>query len=183
MQLTASVIGQEYCRNTETQETKLNLKFKLSVRNIGDAPLIVSRFANAINRVVLSKSLKQAQSGVYIYDESSTLMRLPWPGTNDAQDLASTDNLFVTLKPGESFDYEYPQSRDITLTESGGRAERFTPGQYFLKVKTQTWQWDPEKIKGLEQRWAQSGSLFYWDITSEPLAITIMRLKALDPCK
>lgn len=172
LELTGSVIGEEYCRNTAMQRFQLGLKLKLSLKNTSAATIIVSRFANPINRVVLSKSLKKAKSGDYVYDEISTLMSLPWPEQNDAQQLSPTVE-FVTLKPGESFDYKYPQSIDITLSDANDLSVRVSPGRYLLKVKIQTSLWDTEKIKALEQRWAQYGSLWYWDITSQPLAISI----------
>lgn len=184
VQLTSSVIGQEYCRNTATQEAKLNLKLKLSVRNIGDATLLVCRYCNSIHRVVLSNSLKKAEAGDYAYDQHSTVGHLPFPKITDTQLLSPEAGLFVTLKPGESFDYEYPQPIDITLTDAGNRSLRVSPGRYLLQVKIETWDWDMERRKMLEQRLAQSGSLFYRDVASEPLAISIEKPEStIAPCK
>lgn len=183
MQLTATAITEEYCRNTATQEAQLFLALKLSVKNSSEKTLIVSRFANAINRVVLSKSLKKAKSEDYVYDERTTFMRVPLLRQIDIQQVSPTLE-FVTLKPSESFDYEYPPSTDITLTESSGRTQRFSPGSYFMQVKIRTWQWDSEKIRPLEQLWAQYGSLWYKDITSEPFAISIEKpASTLTACK
>ena len=183
MQLTASVIGQGYCRNTATQEAKLDLKLKLSVKNTSDATLIVCRYCNSIFRVVLSKSLQKANSGDYAYDQHSTVGHLPFPESNDAQLLSPRDGVFVTLKPGESFDYEYPQSVDITLTGAGDRSLRVSPGRYLLQVQIETWDWDAERRKMLEQRLAQSGSLWSSNIASEPLAISIEKPKVTPACK
>lgn len=184
MQVTASVIGQGYCRNTVTQEAKLDLKLKLSVKNTSDATLIVCRYCNSIQRVVLSKSLKNANSGDYVYDQHSTVGHLPFPEIDDTQLLSPEAGLFVTLKPGESFAYEYPQSVDITLTDAGDRSSRVSPGRYLLQVKIETWDWDGERRKMLEQRLAQSGSLWSSNIASEPLAISIEKPEStIAPCK
>lgn len=183
LQLTATVIGQEYCSDTAMRRSQMELKLKLTVKNISGATLLVCRYCNSIRRVVLSKSLKKAESGDYAYNQYSTVGHLPFPEMNDSQLLSPEAGLFVTLKPGESFDYEYPQSVGITLTDAGDRSVDVSPGQYLLQVKIETWDWDLERAKMLHQRLAQSGSLFYRDIASKPLAVSILRLKALDPCK
>ena len=171
LQLTTSVVAQEYCRNA-AQRSQMDLTLQMTLKNTGDKTLIVGRYANAINRVVLSNTRTNGKSGKYVYDEISTLMRLPWLEQNDIQQVSPTVE-FVTLKPGESFDYQYPQNIDITLTDSSDPSQTVSPGKYLMKVKIQTWQWDTEKIKSLEQRWAQIGMLYYWDLTSEPLTISI----------
>jgi hypothetical protein len=153
LQLTATVISQEYCRNTEMQRSQMDLKLKLSLKNIGNATLIFCRYCNGINRVVLSKSLKKAKSGDYIYDQHSTFMRMPWLEKDGIQ--VSPTLEFVTLEPGESFDYEYPQSADITLTDADNPSQDVPPARYLMYVKIQIWQWDSDLIKPLEQRWAR----------------------------
>ena len=183
LQLTATVIGQEYCRNTALQRSQMALNLKLSVKNVSNATLLVCRYCNSIHRVVLSQSLKKADSGEYAYDQKSTVRHLPFPESNDSELLAPAGGVFVTLKPGESFDYPYPQSVDVTLTDAADQSLRVVPGQYYLQVKIETWDWDREKRKLLEQRWAQTGSLFYWDVASEPLAISIEKPKSTTACK
>ena len=183
LQLTASVIGQEYCRNGAMQRSQVNLKLKLSVRNTGNETLLVCRFCNSIFRVVLSKTLKQAEAGDYAYDQQSTVGHLPFPKIDDTQLLSAEAGLFVILKPGESFAYEYPQPVDITLSDAADRSLRVSPGQYLLQVKIETWDWDVERRKTLEQRLAQSGSLWSANIVSEPLAISIDNPKIIQACK
>jgi len=156
----------------------MDLKLKLSVKNTSDATLLVCRYCNSIHRVVLSKSFKKARSGDYAYDQHCTVGHLPFPEINDTQLLSPADGLFVTLRPGESFDYQYPQSVDITLTDADDRSLRLSSGLYVLQVKIETWDWEEERFKMLEQRWAQYGSLWYWNIASEPLVISIEKPKS-----
>lgn len=182
LQLTARVMGQDYCR-TPSEESQLDMKLKMSLKNISNTTVIVHRFANAVNRVVLSRSLEKAESGKYVYDQFSTWMGFPFVEENDMQQPSRTFQ-FITLKPGESFDYEYPETVDLRVTESGGRTKRLSPGRYFMIVKIQTWMWEMEKLKQLEQRWAQYGSLFHWDVISEPLAISVEKTPStLAACK
>lgn len=183
LQLTATVIGQEYCRDTAMRRSQMDLKLKLSVKNISNETVLVCRFCNSIQRVVLSKSLKKAKAGDYAYDQHSTVGHLPFPKIDDTQLLSPESGLFVILRPGESFDYEYPQPVNITLTDAGDRSLRVSPGQYLLQVKIETWDWDTERRKMLEQRLAQSGSLFYRNVASEPLAITIEKPTSPAVCK
>jgi hypothetical protein len=160
------------------------LQLKLSLQNTGDVALIVPRYSNAIYRVVLSKNLDKAQSGDYTYDVHSTLMRLPGTEKNDFTTQLSPTNEFVILKPNETFDYEYPQGIEIALNDPDDARHRLSSGRYFLQVKIQTWPWDREKIDLLQKRWAQYGHLWYQDIASEPVALSIeKRLSNLTVCK
>ena len=179
LQLTTTLVAQEYCRNRVTKESQLDLTLKLSVKNISNVTLLICRYCNSIFRVVLSKSLRKAESGNYAYDQRSTMSHFPFPEGSDADQLSPEHGLFVTLKPGETFDYEYPQRIDITLTDADDPSENVSPGQYLLQVKIETWDWDEERFKTLEQRWAKYGSLWYWNIASEPLDISIEKPKSI----
>ena len=175
LQLAANVVSQQYCSKTRpdsSSESQLALQLKLSVRNTSEVALIVPRFNNAVYRVVLSKSLEKTKSGNYAYDAHSTLMRIRWPENEDWKQLSPTSE-FVILKPNDSFDYQYLQGIEISLTDPDDGRHRLPAGRYFLQVKIQTWPWDAEKINVLQQRWAQYGHLWYHDIASEPLLVSI----------
>lgn len=182
-QLTATVISQEYCRNSVTQESQLYLKLKLSLKNTSDATLIIHRFTTGIHRLVLSKSLKKAKSGDYAYQQHATIGYFPLSSQVNTQQLSPVVEFF-TLKPGESFDYEYPQSADITLTNADDPSHNLSTGRYLMQIQMKTWPWNEKILNELGQRWAQIGVLWSRDIASEPFAISIEKPSLTAPvCK
>ncbi len=113
----------------------------------------------------------------YDYDVSPMLtVKIP-PKVGQKLD----DELFVVLKPGESFALE----RDVSLRINDGADSdsRLKPGgNYVMRLRVATWFTDLSLARELAQRWRETGKLWYFDVISEPMEFTIKTYNASDTC-
>lgn len=181
VRLITSVASQQYCTkaiDSQTGDPQLRLRLKLRVTNVSQEGLIIPRYGAATFGVVLSESLRDAEAQHYAYDSYSVLrkFRLAEP---DFPMVAPPKEFFAVLKPDEYYDYEYSQQIDISLTDPGNQEWGLRSGNYLLQIRIQTWSWDGEKAKELQQRWAKYGYLWHYDVKSEPLHIRVEKPKTL----
>lgn len=170
--LRTEAISQAYC-----SPDNLRVHLRFTFVNSGSETLILYRYGPVISRYLVSKDLKSIAKEKYDYDVSPMLtVKIP-PKVGQKLD----DELFVVLKPGESFALE----RDVSLRINDGADSdsRLKPGRnYVMRLRVATWFTDLSLARELAQRWRETGKLWYFDVISEPMEFTIKTYNASDTC-
>ena len=151
----------------------LNLALKLSFRNAGEAPVILSKRV-LMGRVMVSRNPEDAAARKYLlslrYSDFADKDE-PGFGFNTPTDLSG----FVVLHPGEL--YESAESVSFTTHIPGLQGPRplpevdFSSGRYLLQIGVGTWPYVADAAP-IRERWKDKGSLWTRDLLSEPMPFT-----------
>lgn len=169
--LRTEAISQAYC-----SPDNLRVHLRFTFFNSGSETLILYRYGPVISRYLVSKDLDSMAKEKYEYDVSPMLtVKMP-PKVEQKLD----DELFVVLKPGEVFALE----RDVSLRINGADSDsRLKPGgNYVMRLRVATWFTDLSLARELAQRWRETGTLWYFDVVSEPMQFTIKPYNGEDTC-
>src|ERR1044072_6670957 len=145
---------------------------RLTFVNSGSETLIFYRYGPLIARQVVSKDLNSLLKGKYEHDVSPMLTGLVPPEVY----AHPSEEYFAILKPGES----YATTKEAHLFINDGPKSDFKlkAGRRFLRLQVATWFADPARAHELSQRW--NGTLWYWDVVSEPMEFTIKPYNSAD---
>ena len=169
LELRTEVMSQTYC-STEN----LRLMVRLTFVNSGSETVILYRGGALIARQVVSRNLNSLLKGKYESDVSPMLTGVIPPEVYTQP----SEQYFAILKPGES----YATTKETHLFVNDGPKSDFKlrPGRHFLRLRVATWFADPAHARELSQRW--NGTLWYWDVVSQPMEFTIKPYDPADTC-
>lgn len=181
IELTSKVIKQQYCLqylDEQTQYAKLRLDLQLESKNVSNRTLIIPRYKGGVVRTVLAKNADALKKSHYVYESRATLRAALKPldaGHSEFLKAEPPAWLFKILSPNASHSYTPDQLITIDLEDLGDDKRRLQDGDYVLQINIQTWSWDYETAKQLRLRWAKHGDLWYENLMSEPLAVSIRK--------
>lgn len=170
VELTTSIIRQRSCLpNT------LNLDLRLSFRNTGTEPVILSK-KSLQARMMISRSAEEAAAGKYARSLSYSLFANEDRTGSDFN--APTDlSGYVILRPGEV--YESEDNVGLTTYEPamtvGPRSfpeVDFTKGTHFLQIGVLTWPYGDDPAP-LREQWKTKGVLWTKGLNSAPMPFTV----------
>lgn len=159
--------------NTQDERTKLRIRF--TITNVSDQPLIIYRDAPSIFDLRIVRRELDFPKVPFNYERRPTFNCPPllkYETINPGDD-------FQILQPNDTLTHE-PAAFEFVDTTSAERKRRLE-GDYFVKFRVATWYWDVWKAEILEQRWIGSGRLFYSELETEPIAITLPKPDATTP--
>jgi hypothetical protein len=172
LQLKTEVVNQTYC-----ERGNLRVILRFTFLNRGSEPLILYRYATVIARYVVSKDLKSLAKGKYESDVSPMINpRMP----PEVEKGTPSEELFVILKPGES--YATTTDGYLGINDGSDASVKLRAGRYFLQLQVAMWYTDPARARELRERWREMGTLWYYDVTSLPMEITIKPYNPGDTC-
>ena len=178
VKLSAENLGVEQCVqpwNEYRLDERSKVRIRLTITNVSDQPLIIYREAPAIFDMRIVRREIDFPKVPFNFDLRPTF-NCP-PPLKFEPDVPGSE--FQILQPNESLTHEPAPLRFDNSTASE-RKIRFE-GDYFVKLRVATWYWDVWKAEILEQRWINSGRLFYSELVTEPIAITIPKPSATTP--
>ena len=151
----------------------LNLALKLSFRNAGAEPVILSKRI-LLGRIMISRNPEDAAAGKYALSLRYTDFAgedEPGFGFNIPTDLSG----FVILRPGEAYESEESVSFTTHLPAVPGTKPlpeiNLTDGTNFLQIEVGTWPYvaDPDPIR---EKWKRKGLLWTQGLLSAPMPFT-----------
>jgi hypothetical protein len=178
VKITTENLGVQQCIQSideYSQDERSKLRLRFTITNVSDQPLIIYRRAPSAFDLRIVKREIDFPKVPFKYEERPTFNCAP-PLNFDA---ATPGNDFQILQPNESLTHE-PAAMEFANTTSAKRKRRLE-GDYFVKFRVATWYWDVWKAEILEQRWIGNGRLFYSELETEPIAITIPKPDATTP--
>lgn len=168
LELTTAIIRRRACfPNT------LDLDLKLSFRNVGAEPIILSKKI-LLGRIMVSRNPEDAAANKYVTSLRYSLSADgPEPGYGFAPPNLSG---FVFLRPGEVYESEENVSlmTYIPAMTAGARSFPkidFSKGTYFLQIGIGTWPYvaDPDRLR---EKWKNKGFLWTQGLNSAPMPFT-----------
>ena len=175
VKLTAEIIGRQQCIQVlgdGSRDELLRLKLRYRITNVSSEPVVIHGYSHAAFNVRLSRTAAEMLANNFVYDARSTFMRPSRVWMREFNEPAPSDE-FRVLKPNESFEYQYPENVDITVSDSTDASENLPAGEYFLQTRVATWMWENEIAERLQQQWSKYGYFFYYHVASEPIALAI----------
>lgn len=152
------------------QEERSKLLYRLGITNISDRPIIIYRYPPKAYDARLSRTLADMPNRKFHFEKRPSFTPAPTRNFNDPE---PTNESFRVLQPNQSFTYEFPESLELSSTESPDPEKNQLEGQYFLQLKVATWVSEIEKAEKLQQRWAKYGDFVYQDVIAEPFPFTV----------
>jgi hypothetical protein len=178
VKLSTESLGVQQCiqpKDEYSQDERSKLRIRFTLTNVSDQPLIIySRAPSAFDLRIVRREIDFAKVP-FKYEQRPTFNCPPplkFETINPGDD-------FQILQPNESLTHE-PAALEFFDTTSVERKRRLE-GDYFVKLRVATWYWDVWKAEILEQRWSGAGRLFYSELETEPIAITIPKPGATTP--
>ena len=178
VKLSTENLGVQQCiqrKDEYSQDERTKVRIRFTITNVSDQPLIIYREAPSIFDLRIVRREIDFPKVPFNYEQRPTFNCAP---TLKFETITPGDD-FQILQPNESLTHEPPAFEfvDTTSVERKRRLE----GDYFLKFRVATWYWDVWKAEILEQRWIGAGRLFYSELVTEPIAITIPKPDATTP--
>ena len=178
VKISAENLGVEQCiqpKDEYSQDERSKLRIRFTITNVSNQPLIIYRQAPAVFDLRIVRREIDFPKVPFNFDHRPTFnCAPPLKFEGDAP-----GNDFQLLQPNGSLTHE-PEALRFDDTTSSERTRRLE-GDYFVKLRVATWYWDVWKAEILEQRWIGSGRLFYSELVTEPIAITIPKPNAATP--
>lgn len=178
VKLYAESLGVQQCiqsKDEYSQDERSKLRIRFTIKNVSDQPLIIYRQAPAAFDLRIVRRESDFSKVPFKFDQRPTFNCAP--PLKFEPDVPG--NEFQILQPNESLTHE-PAPLVFADTTSSERKRRLE-GDYFVKLRVATWYWDVWKAEILEQRWINSGRLFYSELVTEPIAINIPKPDATTP--
>jgi hypothetical protein len=180
LQLTTSIVAQRYCKNPDSDVTdSIQITLRLRYTNTGSRPLILYKHENTIFRQMISRDLLDAAARRYVWDLSLTVVTGGGGAKIDGQ---VPSDLFVILRPKQSFEAEEETTVLVRRGDTGGESDGLQAGQYVLQVSVSTWPESDSVAETLRNRWRDIGVLWSSNITSSPKPFKIERNRRLENC-
>lgn len=168
LELTTTVISRRSCA-----PLTLQLALRLSFRNAGQVPVILSKRI-LMSRVMVSRSPEDAAARKYLLSLRYSGFAgedEPGFGFNTPTDLSG----FVVLRPGEVYESEESVSFTTHIPALHGPRPLpevdFSSGTYLLQIGVGTWPYVADAAP-IRERWKDRGFLWMRDLLSEPMPFT-----------
>ena len=174
LELKTEVLRQTYCAR---DHFRMGLRFTFV--NTGSMTLILYRFGTIVPRSVVSKDRHSLAKRKYLSDARAFIGGPFSPSREQTETLA--EDLFVILKPGESFSTH--QNHHLFLDDGSDSNHKLRPGRsYVLQLRVATWWNDSALALELQERWRDTGMLWYYDLVTQPMDFSIKPYDAGDKC-
>jgi len=178
LRLTLAVLGQKYCAAYEDMDM-LHAEVLLTFTNISNHPLILYRGSNLVVRTLVSKSVEEAAAGKHELDAVPTWIT---SGPSKPREYGKTpDNDFTILPPGGTFETNTVVGFAVSRSDEAP-SHMIRSGMHVLEVVVSTWPESAARAKELAARWANSGSLWYTSIRSEPVVVRVDSSRSVEDC-
>lgn len=178
LQLSTSIISQKYCTG-DAELDGLRMKLLLHYTNTGQQPLILYKGSSFVSRSMVSRNSEDAAAGRF---EVNTSLTQVTDGSDVKVEAPTPGALFVILAPGASYDTE--ESISVFAVREGVRRIEgaISSGEHVLQIEVPTWPASNDLARKLQDRWQQSGRLWYEPVISEPMRFKVERKRALVDC-
>lgn len=192
LKLTAEVLRQDYCENSDGQTYSFAGQARLTFLNQSSEKLIMRRqFGQADIYFWIAKNSTDVSANKIEYEprwdwtvtiEKETAPPIvpgeARPDTNSASNAEGPSDNFTILKPGESLHTEsYFGVEQIRLDNTG----KIQSGEHVVQFKVQLWSGD-EKPEALQKQWKQYGKLVFHPIESEPMKFSLPSATKFPKC-
>ena len=177
LELTAEIIGQNYCVAGSGLLT-LDLNLKVRYRNAGKRKLILYRGHDLFYQT----RVRSASGGAEPYEVLFLNSRF-FDQEFEAIDQAAPGKVFVSLSPGSVYERNLPVG--IALVPEG--VERgnsaITAGDHTLQLIVSTWYKPRGLAEKLSKQWEPKGLLWFDPVVSPPIHFLARRPPSPAPCK
>jgi hypothetical protein len=165
LRLTASVIGQQSCRASESRDV-LHLTVRLRYTNVGAKKLILYKGNRLFYQVYISRSREEAASKKY---ELHTTHARYFDEQQEKINAAQPSGVFTLLPPGASYETKQVIAVTVARGESGKTNASIAAGEHVLYLVASTWYESRKLAEELRERWQRSG--FLW---AEPVGSNLV---------
>ena len=180
LRLTTSVLARRYCKEPGSDVSEnLRIKLRLRYANAGSKPVILYKHENTVFQEMISRDPMDAAAHRYVWDFSLTTVT---GGKDSTIDSPVPSSSFAILRPGQSFDGEAEITVFVRRGRTGKESDGLLPGKYILQIRISTWPESENLAERLSKRWQHIGTLWFGDLTSEIMDLTIDKHRKVVNC-
>jgi hypothetical protein len=193
LEVTTSVIEQKICQDdygafdaggTLLPTAKVELKLRIRIYNSGDYSIILHKKSLWVAGYNIAHTKEDAEARRY--ELETVCSEVIWKESKDAKEGDFPSDLFVIIKPRES--YEDVLNTRLSLYYKayiGYSYSHYSTTEHFLRFNIWTTGGTSERLKELEElraQWIEHGYLWLEGATSQAMGITLPKAESLMKC-